>query len=120
MRYVDRFVLPVPKRNVAAYLRMARKAGKIWREHGALQYCEAVGEDLEIKKVVPFPRLAKVKKGETVVFAWIVYKSRKHRDSVNAKVMQDKRLKASMGKNKKMPFDWTRMAYGGFKIGVDF
>jgi uncharacterized protein YbaA (DUF1428 family) len=119
MRYVDGFVLPVPKRNVAAYLRMARKAGKIWREHGALQYCEAVGEDLDIKKMVPFPKMAKVKKGETVVFAWIVYKSRKHRDSVNAKVMQDKRLKASM-QGKKMPFDWTRMGYGGFKIGVDF
>jgi uncharacterized protein YbaA (DUF1428 family) len=119
MNYVDGFVLPVPKRNVAAYRRMARKAGKIWREHGALQFCEAVGDDLDIKKVVPFPRLAKVKPGETVFFSWIVFKSRAHRDKVNAKVMQDKRLKASMGKNKKMPFDWTRMAYGGFNILVD-
>ena len=118
MRYVDGYVLPVPKRNVAAYMRIARKAGRIWREHGALQYCEAAGDDLDIKKLVPFPRLAKVKKGETVIFAWVVYKSRAHRDKVNAKVMQDKRLKASMGK-KKMPFDWTRMAYGGFKILVD-
>jgi uncharacterized protein YbaA (DUF1428 family) len=119
MRYVDGFVLPVPKRNVKAYLSMARKAGKIWREHGALQYCEAVGDDLDVKKIVPFPRLAKLKKGETVVFAWIVFKSRAHRDKVNAKVMADKRLKATMA-GKKMPFDWKRMAYGGFKIGVDF
>ena len=118
MRYVDGFVLPVPKRNVAAYRRMARKAGKIWMEHGALQFCEAAGDDLEIKKMVQFPRIAKVKKGETVFFSWIVYKSRRHRDQVNAKVMADKRLKMSM-KKKKMPFDWTRMAYGGFKILVD-
>lgn len=117
MTYVDGFVLPLPKRNVAAYMKIARKAGKIWREHGALQYCEAVGEDLDVKKVVAFPKLAKVKKGETVVFAWIVFKSRAHRDKVNAKVMQDKRLKMDA---RKMPFDWTRMAYGGFKIGVDF
>jgi uncharacterized protein YbaA (DUF1428 family) len=118
MRYVDGFVLPVPRRNVAAYRRMARKAGKIWREHGALQFCEAVGDDLDIKKIVPFPRLAKLKRGETVFFSWIVFKSRAHRDSVNAKVMKDKRLAQTM-KSKKMPFDWKRMAYGGFKILVD-
>src|SRR5262245_36972894 len=96
MTYADGFVLPVPKKNLAAYRRLAKKAGKIWREHGALEYRECVGEDLDIKMGTPFPALVKPKKGETIVFAWIVYKSRAHRDRVNAKVMADKRLAGSM------------------------
>jgi uncharacterized protein YbaA (DUF1428 family) len=118
MRYVDGFVLPLPKKNLEAYRRMAQKAGKVWREHGALEYRECVGEDLKVKMGMPFPRLAKLKAGETVVFAWIVYKSRAHRDRVNAKVMKDPRL-AEMMKGKVMPFDVRRMAYGGFEILVD-
>jgi uncharacterized protein YbaA (DUF1428 family) len=117
-RYIDGFVVPLPTKNVAAYRRMARKAGKIWREHGALEYRECVGDDVRIKGVVSFPRLARAKKGETVVFAWIVYKSRAHRDRVNARVMKDPRL-ANMMDPKAMPFDHKRMVYGGFKILVD-
>jgi uncharacterized protein YbaA (DUF1428 family) len=117
MPYVDGFVLPVPKKNLAAYRRMSKKAGKVWREHGALQYCEAVGDDLATKMGLPFPKLAKTKPGETVVFAWIVYKSRAHRDRVNAKVMKDPRMNESMVKT--MPFDVKRMSYGGFKIFVE-
>ncbi len=118
MKYVDGYVLPVPKKNLAAYRRMAEKAGKIWREHGALEYRECAGDDLKVKFGVPFPRLAKAKPGETVVFAWIVFKSRAHRDRVNAKVMKDPRL-ANMGDEKSMPFDCKRMVYGGFKMLVD-
>lgn len=118
MRYVDGYVLPVPKKNVQAYRRLAEKAGKIWREHGALEYRECTGNDLKVKYGVPFPRLAKAKPGETVVFSWIVFKSRAHRDRVNAKVMKDPRITA-MGDHKSMPFDVKRMAYGGFKILVD-
>lgn len=117
MRYVDGFLLPVPKRNVTAYRAMARKAGKIWLEHGALEYLECAGDDLKVKKVVPFPKVAKVKPSETVFFSFIVYKSKADRDRVNKKVMADPRLKMDM---KKMPFDWKRMAYGGFKALVDF
>lgn len=117
MRYVDGYVLPVPKKNLQAYFRMANKAGKIWREHGALEYRECAGDDLNIKDLLPFPRLAKVKAGETVVFAWIVYKSRTHRDRVNAKVIKDPRL-AAICDPKSMPFDVKRMAYGGFKMMV--
>jgi uncharacterized protein YbaA (DUF1428 family) len=117
MRYVDGFVLAVPKKNLAAYRRMSQKAGKIWREHGALEYRECALDDLKVKVGVPFPRLARVKKGETVVFAWIVYKSRADRDRINAKVMKDPRL-ASMGA-KPMPFDVKRMSYGGFKTIVE-
>ena len=116
MPYVDGYVLPIPKNKVSAYRRIARKAGKIWREHGALEYRECVGEDLNIKKVVPFPRSAKAKPGETVVFAWIVYKSRAHRDRVNAKVMKDPRLMSMDMKS--MPVDMRRMVYGGFKVIV--
>jgi uncharacterized protein YbaA (DUF1428 family) len=115
-KYVDGFVVPVPKRSINDYKKMARIAGKVWREHGALQYCEAVGEELDVKCGMPFPKGIKTKPGETVVFAWIVYKSRKHRDQVNAKVMKDPRL-AKMPK--KMPFDIKRMLYGGFDIVVD-
>jgi uncharacterized protein YbaA (DUF1428 family) len=115
--YVDGFVLPVPKRNFDAYRRMARKAGKIWREYGALEYRECVADDVPMGKVTSFPRSVKVKRGETVVFAWIVFKSRAHRDRVNAKVMKDPRL-ADMDE-KAMPFDAKRMIYGGFKVAVD-
>ena len=118
MRYVDGYVLPVPKKNLQAYFRMAKKAGKIWREHGALEYRECVGDDLKVKGLVPFPRLAKVKSGETVVFAWIVFKSREHRNRVNAKVMKDPRMHSLCDPND-MPFDVKRMAYGGFKVMVD-
>jgi len=115
--YVDGYVLPVPKKNVQAYRRIAQKAGKIWRKHGALEFRECVGDDLRVKGFVPFPRLARVKPGETVLFSWIVYRSRAHRDRVNAKVMKDPRI-AKMGPAK-MPFDVRRMAYGGFKVLVD-
>jgi uncharacterized protein YbaA (DUF1428 family) len=118
MKYVDGYVLPVPKKNLAAYRRMAQKAGKVWREHGALQFRECVGDDLKTKKIKSFPSLVKPKPGETVVFSWIVFKSRTHRDAVNAKVMKDPRL-AKMMDMKSMPFDSKRMAYGGFKVMVD-
>ena len=116
--YVDGFVLPVPKKNLAAYRRMARKAGKIWIEHGALQYTECLADDVLSGKVTSFPQSVKLKDDETVVFAWIVYKSRKHRDSVNAKVMADKRL-ANMMDPKALPFDGMRMFWGGFKGFVE-
>jgi uncharacterized protein YbaA (DUF1428 family) len=118
MRYVDGFLLPVPKKNLPAYRRMAQKAGKIWREHGALDYKACVGDDLKTKMGVPFPKSAKAKPGETVVFSSIVYRSRAHRDRVNAKVMKDPRF-AAMCDPKSMPFDVTRMVYGGFKVLVD-
>jgi len=117
MPYVDGYVLPVPKKNVQAYRRIAQKAGKVWREHGALEYRECVGEDLDVKMAMPFPRLMEVKPGETVVFAWVVFKSRAHRDRVNAKVMKDPRL-ADMDP-KSMPFDLKRMVYGGFSVLVE-
>ncbi len=118
-QYVDGFVLPVPKKNLAAYRRMARKAGKVWMEHGALQYTECVADDVKPGKVTSFPQSVKLKDDETVVFAWIVYKSRKHRDSVNAKVMADPRL-ADMMNLKALPFDGMRMFWGGFKGFVEF
>jgi uncharacterized protein YbaA (DUF1428 family) len=117
MAYVDGYVLPIPKKNLGAYRRMARQACKVWRKHGAVVYCESVGEDLKSKWGVSFLRLARCKPGETVVFAWIVYRSRAHRDRVNARVMKDPALSAMMN-NKAMPFDVRRMAYGGFKILV--
>jgi uncharacterized protein YbaA (DUF1428 family) len=117
MKYVDGFVLPVPKKNVRTYRRIAQQAGKIWREHGALEYRECVGDDLKVKMGLPFPRLAKTKPNETVCFSWIVYKSRKHRDSVNKKVMNDPRMAKMM--QIAMPFDVKRMAYGGFSVLVD-
>ena len=118
MPYVDGFVLPVPKKNTQAYRRLSQKAGKIFREHGALEYRECAGDDLNVKFCLPFTRVVKPKRGETIWFSWIVYKSRAHRDRVNAKVMKDKRL-ASMMDPKAMPFDCGRMAYGGFKVLVD-
>ena len=116
--YVDGYVLPVPKKKLQAYFRMAKKAGKVWREHGALEYRECVGDDLKVKFGMPFPRLAKTKSDETVVFSWIIYKSRAHRDRVNAKVMKDPRIKG-MCDEKSMPFDMKRMSYGGFKVVVE-
>jgi uncharacterized protein YbaA (DUF1428 family) len=118
MRYVDGFVLPVPRKKLDAYRRMAQKAGKVWREHGAVEYLECVGDDLNVKMGVPFPRRVRAKRGEAVFFSFIVYKSRAHRDRVNAKVMKDPRL-ASMMDMKSMPFDMKRMMYGGFKALVD-
>jgi uncharacterized protein YbaA (DUF1428 family) len=116
-RYVDGFVVPVPKRNIDAYRRIARKAGKIWRDYGALEYRECVADDVQMGKLTSFPRSVKVKRGETVVFSWIVYKSRAHRDRVNAKVMKDPRM-AEMDP-KDMPADMNRMIYGGFEVIVD-
>jgi uncharacterized protein YbaA (DUF1428 family) len=118
MPYIDGFLLPVPKRKVRAYLEMSRKAGKVWREHGALEYRECVGEDLNIKGMAGFPKVLKTKPGETVIFSWIVYKSRAHRDAVNKKVMKDERIASMMGP-KDMPFDVKRMAMGGFTVDVD-
>jgi uncharacterized protein YbaA (DUF1428 family) len=118
MRYVDGFLLPVPKKNMQAYRRMSQKAGRVWREHGALEYRECVGDDLQVKGMGSFLKTITVKKGEMVVFSWIVYKSRTHRDRVNAKVMKDPRL-AKMMDPKSMPFDTKRMVYGGFKVLVD-
>jgi uncharacterized protein YbaA (DUF1428 family) len=118
MAYVDGFVLPVPKANLAAYRRMAQKAGKIWREHGALEFRECAGDDVKPGKLTSFPQSVKLKPGETVVFSWIVFKSRADRDRVNAKVMKDPRL-ARMMDPKAMPFDAKRMIYGGFSVLVD-
>ena len=117
-KYVDGFVLPMPAKNVAAYRRMARAASAIWKEHGALEYFECVGDDLNVTFGMPFPRGIATKRGETVVFAFIVYSSRAHRDRVNAKVMADPRMSAMM-KGKKMPFDVKRMLVGGFKVIVE-
>ena len=116
-RYADGFVIVVPKKKLKAYEAMSKKAGKVWKEYGALEYCECVGDDLKMKFGTPFPKLCKPKANEVVVFSWILYKSRAHRDRVNAKVMQDKRI-TGMG-DKAMPFDMKRMAYGGFKALVD-
>lgn len=116
--YVDGFVLPVPKKNLAAYRRMAAKAGKIFRELGALEFRECVGDDLAVKMGLPFPRGIKTKPGETVVFSYIVYKSRAHRDAVIAKTTKDPRLTA-LCDAKNMPFDSARMLYGGFKTIVE-
>jgi uncharacterized protein YbaA (DUF1428 family) len=114
MNYVDGFVVPVPTKNLAAYRKLARKAGKIWREHGALEYIECVADDVKPGKVTSFPQSVKLKAGETVVFSWIVYKSRAQRDRVNAKVMKDPRLTGMMNPQA-LPFDAKRMFWGGFK-----
>ncbi len=117
MSYVDGFVVPVPRKNLAAYRRMAQKAGKVWKEYGALEYKEWISDDVKVGKLTSFPRSVKLKPGETVVFSYIVYKSRAHRDRVNAKVMKDPRL-ADMMDPKSLPFDSKRMVYGGFKVMV--
>ena len=118
MRYVDGYVVPVPKKNLAAYRRMAQKAGKVWRDHGALEYIECVADDVKPGKRTSFPQSVKLKPDETVVFAYVVYNSRAHRDRVNKKVMADPRL-AKMMDPKKSPFDMKRMVVGGFKVLVE-
>ena len=117
-KYVDGFVIALPKDNIDAYRRIAREAGKIWREHGALEYRECVADDVEKGKVTSFPRAVKLKPDEIVVFSWIVYKSRAQRDRINAKVMKDPRMEKMM-ESKDMPFDAKRMIYGGFKTIVE-
>ena len=118
MAYVDGFVVPVPKKKVEAYRRMARKASKVWREHGAIEFKECIADDVKMGKWTSFPRSVKLKPSETVVFSYIVYKSRAHRDRVMAKVMKDKRL-AGMMDAKSLPFDAKRMIFGGFKVLVE-
>jgi uncharacterized protein YbaA (DUF1428 family) len=119
MAYVDGFVVPVPKKKVGAYKKMARIAGKVWKDHGALYYREAMADDVKPGKWTSFPQSVKLKKDEVVFFSWIVYKSRTQRDSVMKKVMKDKRL-AKMMDPKTMPFDGKRMIFGGFKVVVSF
>jgi len=119
MSYVDGFVLAVPKKNLAAYRRLARKAGKIWMEFGALQYVESVADDVKPGKSTSFPQAVKLKPDEVVVFSWIVYKSRTQRDRINKKVMADPRL-ADMMDPKALPFDGKRMIFGGFKYVVSY
>lgn len=116
-RYVDGFVIPLPKKNLAKYRGIARLACRIWMQHGALEYRECVGDDLAIRMVRSFPKLAKAKRGETVLFSWIVYRNRAHRDRVNALVMKDPRIRKMM--TVAPVFDPKRMAYGGFRIIVD-
>ena len=119
MQYVDGFVMVVPRRKLQDYRRMAQKAGRIWKEYGAVEYRETVGDDLKTPHGTPFPKLTKLKGGEAVVFSWITYKSRAQRDRVNKKVMADPRL-ADMMDPAAMPFDMKRMSYGGFKTIVAF
>jgi uncharacterized protein YbaA (DUF1428 family) len=118
MSYVDGFIVPVPKKKIATYRNMARKAGKVWRDHGAIEFRENIADDVKKGKWTSFPRSVKLKSTETVVFSYIVYKSRQDRDRVLAKVMKDKRL-AKMMNPKAMPFDARRMIYGGFKTMVE-
>jgi uncharacterized protein YbaA (DUF1428 family) len=118
MAYVDGFILPVPKKNLKAYRAMATTAGKVWREYGALDYKECVADDVKPGKHTSFPQAVKLKPGEAVWFSWIVYRNRRHRDSVNKKVMKDKRITPMMDP-KKLPFDGRRMFWGGFKVVVD-
>jgi uncharacterized protein YbaA (DUF1428 family) len=115
-RYVDGFLLPISRKNLAAYKKISTAAGKVWLEHGALEYRECVGDDLNVKFGRPFPKQVKLKPGETLVFSWIVYKSKAHRDRVNKKVMQDARIKME---GTPMPFDVKRMSAGGFEVLVD-
>ena len=118
MKYVDSFVVPVPKKNLGAYKALAKKSGKIWKQHGALEYVECSGDDVKPGKQTSFPQSVKLKNGETVIFAYIVYKSRGHRDQVMKKVMADPRIQ-KMYDPKKMPFDGMRMFFGGFKVMID-
>jgi len=120
--YVDGFLLPVPTKKLAAYKKLARSASKVWKKHGALEYRECVAEDMSMKGPASFVKRAQAKKGETVVFAWIVYRSRKDRDRVNGVVMQDPvitRMIQLMKDGKRMPFDMKRMSWGGFEVMVD-
>ena len=116
-QYVDGFVIPLPKDKIEEYRRLAEKAGQIWKEHGALDYWECIGDDLDTKDMVSFPQLAKVSPDETVVFSWVVFESREHRDLFNARIMADPRLK-EMGDPNVQPFDCKRVAYGGFRTLV--
>lgn len=116
MKYIDGFVLPVQTKNIAAYRALSRKAGRIWRKHGALGYFESVGDDLAVKVGLPFPKRMELRKGELAIFSWILYKSRAHRDRVNALAMKDPAMAEMV---KKCPFDVTRMSMGGFKVFVD-
>ena len=117
MSYVDGFLVPVPKKNIKKYMSISKKAGRVWKDHGALEYVEAVADDVKPGKWTSFPQSVKLKKNETVIFSYIVYKSRSHRDRVLKKVMSDKRLAAMMDP-KKMPFDGKRMMWGGFKAAI--
>ena len=117
MAYVDGFLLPIPRRNIKRYKVMAQLAARVWRQHGAVEYRECAGDDLKVQMGTSYPKASRARAGETVVFAWIVYKSRAHRDSVNKRVMKDPRL-AKMMESKNMPFDVKRMAYGGFRVIV--
>ena len=117
MVYIDGFLLVVPKKNVPAYVAMAKRAGEVWREHGALEYRECIGDDLATKVGIPFGKRAEAKRNETVAISWIVYKSRAHRDRVNKKVMADPRIVGMM--EGKPPFDPQRMSWGGFDVVVD-
>ena len=119
MSYVDGFVVPVPESNLKQYRTIAQKAGKIWKEHGALHYVEAIGDDLEVKFGLSFNKVIKPKPGETILFSFIVFKSRADRDKVNAKVMSDPRMNKMMESSGEMPFDVKRMLYGGFKSLID-
>ncbi len=124
MKYVDGFVIVVPEKNLPAYRKMAEEAGKIWKKYGALEYIESIGEDLNSDvpaemKGITFPQMAGAKSGETVVFSYILYNSRQHRDEVNAKVMKDPFMSAPEQKDQEMPFDLKRMAYGGFEVIVE-
>jgi uncharacterized protein YbaA (DUF1428 family) len=118
MAHVDGFVIPVPTKNLKVYRRIAREFGKVWRDHGALAFRECVADDVKVGKWTSFPRSVKLKRGETVVWSYIVYKSRTHRDRVNAKVMKDPRMTSIMNP-KALPFDGKRMIFGGFKVLVE-
>jgi uncharacterized protein YbaA (DUF1428 family) len=117
-RYVDGFLIPIAKENVGKYKEIAQKAGELWKEHGALEFCECVGDDLEIENMLSFKKSADASESETVIFSWIVFESREHRDKVNKAVMEDPRLKEDMEASKNL-FDFKRMAYGGFKTLIN-
>jgi uncharacterized protein YbaA (DUF1428 family) len=117
-KYVDGFVIPIVKENVEKYKGMAQKAGEVWKEHGALEFYECLGDDLEIENMLSFNKIAGASEGETVIFSWIIFESREHRDKVNAAVMEDARMKEMMKSSESKAFDYKRMAYGGFKTLV--
>lgn len=118
MKYIDGFLIPVPKKNIDAYKAISKKAGKVWKEYGALEYRECMSNDIDVKGMASFSKAAKAKEGDVVVFSWIAYKSKAHRDKVNKKVMADPRLMA-MCDPKNTPFDVKKMCYGGFEVVVD-
>jgi uncharacterized protein YbaA (DUF1428 family) len=118
-KYVDGFVIPIAKGNIEQYTEIAQKAGEIWKECGALEFYECAGDDLEVENMLSFKKIADASEEETVIFSWIVFESREHRDKVNAAVMEDARMKEMMGSSELKPFDYKRMAYGGFKTLVE-